>query len=125
MAPGVSTVRALWWAQRAAHRARRDLAGDGLDDLVVTSPPCLPASDRRWVVALLRLSRRTCLVRSVVLQAWDASHGRRRDLVIGVTSPREGFKAHAWLEGDPKSTFRGFTELTRRPAPSPPEGPPG
>ncbi len=27
-------------------------------------------------------------------------HGRRRDLVVGITGP-DGFRAHAWLEGDP------------------------
>jgi hypothetical protein len=35
-----------------------------------------------------------------VLQAWDAAHGRSRDLVIGITGP-DGFRAHAWLDGDP------------------------
>ncbi len=121
MSLGVSSMRALWWAQRAIHQARRDLPRKGLDDLVVVPPPPLPTGVRRWVVALLRVRRQTCLIRSVVLQAWDASHGRRRDLVIGVTSPREGFKAHAWLEGDSESSFCGFSELSRRPAPAPPE----
>ncbi len=118
---GISDVRASWWALRAARRARRDLAGHGLDELVVTPPPPLPEGSRRWASASLKASRQTCLVRSMVLQAWDASHGRRRDLVIGVTSPRQGFRAHAWLEGDPVRTSRGFSELSRRPAPGSPE----
>jgi hypothetical protein len=42
----------------------------------------------------------TCLVNSIVVQAWEAAHGRRRDLVIGITG-LDGFRAHAWLEGDP------------------------
>jgi len=39
------------------------------------------------------------LVNSIVLQAWETSHGRRRDLVVGITGP-DGFRAHAWLQGD-------------------------
>lgn len=80
-----------------------------------------------------------------MLQSWEASHGRGRDLIVGVTDPA-GFKAHAWLEGDPLHTDAGldpsrlglgeraqavdagddhdppgrrqFHELLRRPAPS-------
>lgn len=48
----------------------------------------------------LRRWRESCLVNAIVLQAWEAAHGRRRDLVVGVTGPN-GFRAHAWLEGDP------------------------
>ncbi len=120
---GPTTVRALWWAERAARQTRRDLAADRLDDLVVTMPPPLPEGDRRWVAALLRVRRQTCLVQSAVLQAWDASHGQPRDLVIGVTAPSDGFRAHAWLEGDPASRSRGFSELSRRPAPAIPGAP--
>lgn len=53
-------------------------------------------------------------MRSAVLQQWDASHGRPRDLVIGVTSPADGFRAHAWLEGEPAWLSAGFHELARR-----------
>ncbi len=122
---GFTTLRALWWAERTARQVRRDLAGRGLDDLVVTLPPPLPGSDRRWVAALLRIRRRTCLVRSAVLQAWDAAHGTPRDLIIGVTAPGEGFQAHAWLEGEPARASRGFTELSRRPPPAAPAIPTG
>jgi len=58
----------------------------------------------------------TCLVRAAVRQAWDAAHGRRRDLIIGVRSPGADFQAHAWLDGDPPCHEDGFTELLRRPA---------
>ncbi len=122
---GLSTPRALWWAERAARQVRRDLAGRGLDNLVVGPPPPLPPRDRRWVAVLLRIRRQTCLVRSAVLQAWDAAHGRPRDLVIGVTAPGKGFQAHAWLEGEPARASRGFTELSRRPPPAAPAIPSG
>jgi Transglutaminase-like superfamily len=49
--------------------------------------------------ALSRM-RESCLVNAIVVQAWDSAHGRRRDLVVGVTGP-DGFRAHAWLDGDP------------------------
>ncbi len=49
------------------------------------------------------------------MQAWNAAHGDRRDLVIGVTGSRD-FKAHAWLDGDPASESDEFTELHRHPA---------
>jgi Transglutaminase-like superfamily len=46
-------------------------------------------------------------VKSIVLQAWEAAHGRRRDLVVGVTDSA-GFRAHAWLEGDPVHADAGL-----------------
>ncbi len=94
---------------------------------------------------MLRRRGESCLVKAIVLQAWQAAHGRRRDLIVGVTDPA-GFEAHAWLEGDPRHTDAGvdtsqlglvgraealdagddhappdrrpFHELLRRPAPS-------
>ncbi len=80
-------------------------------------PPVLPRGCRRWVVAVLRARRDTCLVRSAVLQTWDAAHGRPRDLVIGVTAPGAGFKAHAWLDGEPAAASAGYAEVSRRPPP--------
>ena len=69
--------------------------------------------------------RESCIVNAIVLQAWEAAHGRRRDLVIGVTGP-DAFSAHAWLDGDPVPAAddasadgrpSAFTQLLRRPAP--------
>lgn len=54
----------------------------------------------RGVRGALRRLHESCLVNAIVLQAWEAGHGRRRDLVVGITGP-DGFSAHAWLEGDP------------------------
>jgi hypothetical protein len=47
------------------------------------------------------------LVNSIVLQAWEAAHGCDRDLVIGITGPT-GFRAHAWLDGDPHADDAGM-----------------
>ena len=112
---GTASARAAWWAQRAARRVRRDLAADGLDRLTVLPPPPLPHGCRRRVVVVMGMRRDTCLVRAAVLQAWDLHHGRPRDLIIGVTAPGPGFRAHAWLDGDPPAATDGLDEFTRRP----------
>jgi hypothetical protein len=117
-----ANLRAAWWALRTARRTRRLLDRAGLDSaLAPPPPPPLPPAAVRGVRAALRRIGETCLVNSIVLQAWEAAHGRRRDLVIGTT----GFHAHAWLDGDPVvpasepdlEVARTFSELLRRPAP--------
>lgn len=59
------------------------------------------------MLAVLRLRGATCLERSLVLQRFDAAAGRARVLIVGVTGPGDGFRAHAWLDGD----RQGDTEL--------------
>lgn len=109
--------QALWWTHNTARHVRAHLAERTIDDLVVAPPlTLLPPAHRRGVVALLRIRRDTCLVRSAVLQSWDSAHGLHRDIVIGVTSPRDGFRAHAWLDGE-RRREAGFQELARRPPP--------
>ena len=66
---------------------------------------------------MLRRMNATCLIRSQVGQAWDGAYGRRRDMLVGVTAPSTGFRAHAWLEGDPPCHSEGFSELLRLPPP--------
>jgi Transglutaminase-like superfamily len=95
-----ANLRAAWWAFRTASRTRRLLAERGLDAAVAPPPPpALPVQAGRGVRAVLRRGRESCLVNSIVLQAWEAAHGCSRDLVIGITGP-DGFRAHAWLEGE-------------------------
>ena len=69
-------------------------------------PPALPAEAERGVRGALWRWRESCLVNAIVLQAWEAAHGRRRDLVVGITGA-DAFSAHAWLEGDPVPTADG------------------
>ena len=63
--------------------------------------------------AVLRRRGDTCLVRAIVAQTWEAAHGRRRDVIIGVTAPGE-FRAHAWLDDErpdgraPTANAQGF-----------------
>jgi hypothetical protein len=121
-----ANLRAAWWALRTARRTRRRLDRAGLDSaLSPPPPPQLPPGAVRGVKAALRRIGETCLVNSIVMQAWEAAHGKRRDLVIGTTGP-DDFEAHAWLEGDPVvpasaepdvEAARDFSELVRRPAP--------
>ena len=96
-----ANLRAAWWAVRSARRTRRLLATRGLDAaLGPPPPPSLPTEAERAVLGALRRSHESCLVSAIVRQAWEAAHGQRRDLVVGITGP-DRFSAHAWLQGDP------------------------
>lgn len=113
--PGIGTLRAAWWTERALRRARNELSGGALRGVTLPAPPRLPRRAERGVFAILRRRDPSCLERSLVLQRWLAAQGDARDVVIGTTGV-EGFAAHAWLEGDLGSAAR-YTELARLPAP--------
>jgi len=115
-----AVLRAAWWALGAQRHARRELKQHGLQCSPLPRPPRLPARGERGVLAVLRRTGATCLVRAMVLQAWQASHGRAADVVIGVTAPSRGFRAHAWLDGEAACHSTGFEELTRLRSPSGP-----
>ncbi len=102
------------WGLVAVEHVRRQLARRSLDQVVVPPPPPLPDRARRGVSAMLRRRGATCLLQALVLQHWDAAHGQPRDLVIGVTPPSTGFRAHAWLDGDAPCHSDGFQEVLRR-----------
>ena len=104
-------LRAAWWAARALGRVRRELKSRDIEEVKVAAPPGLAPQALRGVEAVLRRSPNSCLERSLVLQRWHAEHGRPLDVVIGVTAPAAGFRAHAWLDGDPAS--HQFDELMR------------
>jgi len=109
--PDTATLRAAWWTLRALTATHRELRKRPFESVVVAAPPSLPPHALRGVQAVLRRREPTCLERSLVLQRWLAAHGDRRDVIIGVLAPADGFGAHAWLEGEiPSSPFR---ELTR------------
>jgi hypothetical protein len=109
------TLRAAWWALRSLRRARRRLRSRGLNEFSLEPPPSLPAAAGRGVHAVLRRVPQTCLERALVLQQWHAAHGERREVVIAVGRPDGGFRAHAWLDGEPGAAS-GLEELTRVPA---------
>lgn len=114
--PSGPELRAAGWTALAVVRARRQLRGGGLDRLSLRPAPFLTPAAVRGVLGVLRRTRSACLVRSSVLQAWYAGQGERRDLVVGVTPPSGGFRAHAWLDGEAGCPDGQFTELLRRPA---------
>ena len=110
-------LRAALWAWLSARRARRVVRAGVPQPGSLRPPPPLPAEARRAVAAVLRRTHATCLVEALVLQAWDAAHGQRRDVVIGVTGAQD-FQAHAWLDGDPIASTERFAELLRVPSPT-------
>jgi len=110
---GLANLRAAWWAWRSVRASRRQLA-TGLKALLPAPPP-VSLSSTRAVEAVLRRTRATCLEGALVRQRWLAAHGRDHEVVIGVTSPRDGFSAHAWLDGV-EAEAGAYKEITRLPA---------
>lgn len=112
-----AVVAAALWAAIAVRLVRKRLKRDGLRTRV-PSPPAVGLRGGRGVRAALRRFDPSCLERALVQQAWLASVGDRRDVVIGV--PPGGMRdepAHAWVEGlDTESPSR-YLELHRLPAP--------
>jgi hypothetical protein len=75
------------------------------------------AHSGRAVRLVLACCRASCLETAIVRQARAAEAGAAVDVVIGVTAPASGFRAHAWLDGD--RVDPQFVELWRYPAARP------
>ena len=113
--PRICELRAGWWAYRCLRDVRRRLAAGRAE--VGLAPPAVPAAAVRGVDAVLRRARPTCLEAALVRQRWLTAQGVRHDVIIGVTAPSEGFRAHAWLEDPTEATaHQPWHELTRLPA---------
>lgn len=108
-----ASLLAYAWARLAVVAARRGHRS-AVDARVPRPPGWLPDGARHGMVAALYHTGARCLVSATVRRAWDRAHGRPRQLVIGVTAPSTGFRAHAWLDGDPPCCSADFTELLRR-----------
>lgn len=111
-----AVVAAAIWAAVAVRVVRRRLKAQGLKT-VVPRPPAVGRRGGRGVRAALRRFSPTCLERALVEQAWLASVGTFRDVVIGV--PPEGMKdapAHAWVDGTDEVSPGKYLELHRLPA---------
>ena len=110
----VATVRVAAWTRSSVRALGTALARDGITAMdAIPAAPEVAADHRATVVGVLGLMGATCLVRSAVLQRWDADHDRARPLIIGVSKENGEFKAHAWLDGERSGA--GFVELHRRP----------
>jgi hypothetical protein len=110
-----TVLRGALWAAVSARLVRRRLKHQGLQ-ASVPRPPRLGAEATRGVMGALRRLEPTCLERALVEQAWLASQGIRRDVVIGVL--RDGFEsgpAHAWVDGTSRSAEATYIELHRLP----------
>jgi len=124
-AAGVSplaSVRVVVWSWSQGRSLKRSLHKDGMDAITRIRPsPGVDGRHRLTVAGVMRLMGATCLVRSAMLQRWDADHGRDRPLVIGVSRDGDaGVLAHAWLEGERRGSFE---ELLRRRPPRVTGGP--
>ena len=109
-------VRIVVWTLASRWRAWRHVRRVGMTIPRLPAAPHAGLGYTACVSALLRFSRGTCLVRSLVLQRWYADHGEACDVVIGVTAPSAGFKAHAWLDRPEVRWPRGYHEFCRIPA---------
>ena len=108
----VDATRRAWWALRALHACRAQLPAGDIRDVRLPLPPPCSTDDERGVARVLRATRATCLERALIRQCWHQSRGDDRELVVGVTRPTMGFRAHAWLVGDRADTS-AFVELFR------------
>lgn len=110
-----SVLRGAMWAAVAVRLVRHRLKCNGLQ-ASVPPPPRLGANGTRGVVAALRRLGPTCLERALVEQAWLASLGIKRDVIIGVRG--DGFEsgpAHAWVDGTSREAEGAYLELHRLP----------
>jgi Uncharacterised nucleotidyltransferase/Transglutaminase-like superfamily len=108
-----TVVATSWWTLRAWWRVHRWLAR-GPRRPAAAPPPARTAYSARGARLVLGCCRSTCLETALVRQARAAGAGVAIDVVVGVTPPADGFRAHAWLEGD--RTDPRFVELFRYPA---------
>jgi hypothetical protein len=111
--PGL-TVKTALWALRAVTEIRRALRTRRFEPGIVAAPPHAPLEAEVVVNAVARVTRSTCLTRSIMRQHWFAAHGDDRDLLIGIDRSGPVFRAHAWIEGDPPSHAAGYAEILRR-----------
>jgi hypothetical protein len=113
-----AVLAAALWAALAVRLVRGRLKRDGLHARVPT-PPRVGTRGGRGVRAALRRLSPTCLERALVEQAWLASVGTPRDVVIGV--PHHGMTeapAHAWVDGTDSISPTQYVELHRLPPPA-------
>ena len=113
-----TVVRAALWAAVAARLVRYRLRRYGLQARV-PRPPRLGPRGTRGVMGALRRLDSTCLERALVQQAWLASLGSLRDVVIGISpGGMADAPAHAWVDGTDAASARQYLELHRLPPPT-------
>ena len=116
-ARAASFAATAWWTLRTWWRVHRWLARGrrkGTFPVTVVPGGRGTAHSRRAARLMLTCCRATCLEAAHVQQARAAAAGVAVDVVVGVTAPADGFRAHAWLDGD--QVDPAFVELCRYPA---------
>jgi Uncharacterised nucleotidyltransferase/Transglutaminase-like superfamily len=108
---GRAVLATSWWTLRVWWRIHRGLARGPRRAGAV---PALAPYSARAARLVLACCRSTCLETALVRQARAAGRGVVVDVVVGVTPPAGGFRAHAWLDGD--RVDPQFVELCRFPA---------
>jgi hypothetical protein len=111
-----AVVGTSWWTLRTWLLVRRQLGRGpwrGGEFPPPAGPPVPRAHSPRAARLVLACGRATCLEAAIVRQARAAGAGAAIDVVVGVTAPTRGFRAHAWLDGD--RVDPGFVELWRYP----------
>jgi hypothetical protein len=108
-----------WWTLRTWWAIRRRLRRYSLLAAAPARAPRTPNAPRAALL-VLRCSRATCLEAALVRQIRAAADGAAVDVIVGVTPPASGFRAHAWLDGD--RVDPQFTELWRCPPAAGPAG---
>jgi hypothetical protein len=108
-------IRGAWWALRALRKTRRELRVRDVGSVCIAAPGDVSPAADAGVTSVLSRMRASCLERALVRQAWSAAAGRHHEVVIGV-SLRNGFSAHAWLDGEAAGDGDGYVELARYPA---------
>jgi hypothetical protein len=107
-----------WWTLRTWWQVHRRLACEPPPHgaLPAAGAPSLnrTAYSARAARLVLACCRSTCLETALVRQARAAGAAVAVDVIVGVTAPASGFRAHAWLDGDRVDPH--FVELCRYPA---------
>jgi hypothetical protein len=122
-ARGRAAAGISWWTLRTWWRVHRRLARGGWGSAERGNAALLPPAGRagpppggsaRAARLVLACCRATCLEIALVRQARAAGAGVAVDVIVGVTAPASGFRAHAWVDGD--RVDPQFAELWRFPA---------
>ncbi len=87
------------WTFDALVSVRRQLAETGMEQVDPFRSPGRAITERSVEIILQRNSA-SCLERSLVRQRYYLAKGQNRDVIVGVSPPKDGFRAHAWVSGD-------------------------
>ncbi len=103
----------IGWVLRTWWQVHRRLACGPWGDYALPVTVAPTAYSERAARRILACCRATCLEAALLRQARAAAAGNAPDVIVGVTAPARGFRAHAWVDGD--RVDPAFAELWRYP----------